>query len=277
MRAPRRSHGDCTSFATRGHAAHCTVTSGSPMSHASTSTLARPDGADTSDYTVDPPQHPQRRLRHRRGRRDAARRRPRPHGRVRALLARATSARSSATTASRTRSSSRRCASGRRRRPRCSTSSTREHHLLDRLMEERRGGDRGASSPVTTPTGAADAAAPPGRRDGRPPRPRGPRDRPAVRSAVPRRRVRGADEGGDQAGRARQAGRLHGALHRLLGDRARAPTLLGAAPLPFRILYRLTRNRHATLDAHRARPASVDASRSAACLEPPRRLSVPAR
>ena len=64
--------------------------------------------------------------------------------------------------------------------------------------------------------------APAGRADGRPPRPRGSRDRAAVRRAVHGRRVRGADEGGDQADRDQQAGRLHRAVHRLLGDAARS-------------------------------------------------------
>jgi hemerythrin-like domain-containing protein len=41
-------------------------------------------------------------------------------------------------------------------------------------------------------------------------------------------------------------------------------TLLGSAPLPFRILYRLTRNRHAALTLTALGQASIDASRSAA-------------
>ena len=59
--------------------------------------------------------------------------------------------------------------------------------------------------------------------------------------------VRGADEGGDQADRDQQAGRLHRPLHRLLGDARERDLLLGQAPLPFRILYHATRRRHGKL------------------------------
>ena len=168
-----------------------------------------------------PPQHPQRRLRHRHRRRDPATPTTTTAWTRSCATGRATSARSSATTASRTRSSSRRCASGRRRRPTVLDLLDAEHHLLDRLMEE----CRAAIEAVVT--GAAPGrrrrrAAPPRRRDGRPPRPRGPRGRAAVRPVVLRRRVRGHDQGGDEAGRARQAGRVHRALRRVLDARGGA-------------------------------------------------------
>ena len=155
------------------------------MSHASRRRSPARDVADTSDYAVI--HHAIRSAGYAlaAAAESLTRRRPAPHGRVHALLERATSARSSATTAI---EDTIFFPALRERAPETAEVLDQldaEHHLLDRLMEECRRGIE-ARRRRRRADGRRRRPAPPRRRDGRPPRPRGPRGRAAVRPSCSR-------------------------------------------------------------------------------------------